>query len=271
MGRNRGSHGKIVVPSTSSGAVDQSGFALLRIIETVGRVMEFAPNQQSDIANTSGFESSPVAYVENSPGLNGAQLAFKMMYPKTTPAFGHRGLVTFASGYTAHMYAWSLAMQWEALDTTEFAATPIDDKEFESGDHSWAGSMTSVVSDTTVMVEPGVEGAATFRMNDETTVDNTLAGTIVTSGRAVSVNRQGGHQTVTQQFSGDGVLTGAGDNKLFDGAIGVMEMTELVLTYNTGKTETVDGFLSQLNINVTRGALIDVSGTITLSGAHSLV
>lgn len=271
MARNRGSEGKIVVPGTSSGSVVQTGFDLYRIIQTVGKVTQFSVSQAAAVGDISGFESSPVAYRDFASGIKSGTLGFKCLYPSGAPAYGHRGHVSFSPGYTAHLNAFNLALAWEVLETTEFqSGAPLSDSTFEPGDMTWSGSMTGVVSDTTTQVEPGVSGTGTFRLNDETTADNTLAGTIVTENRNPVVNRQGGHQEITQAFKGSGVLTGAGDNKLFDGAIGLSDITEMVLTYNSGKTETVDGFLSALNISVVRGQLIDISGTIQLTGPHSL-
>lgn len=269
MAHLRGSDGFLSVPDTSSaahGTVDQTGFDLYRVIQTALKGVSFTVDQTSDTGNISGLVSSPDAISYMSAGLGRSTLSFGAQFPKSSPSWGHRGFVTAASHYTAHIDAFTLGIAWESGETTPLADPPVEYAQYEPGDMSWGGTMVGDVSSSVSVPKTGIEAAANFRLKDEATTDTTFAGTIITNGRSVTVDKQGGLQRISQSFVGDGALTFAGDNMIFDGAVGLPDITELVLKYGTGKTETVPGFLTALNINLARGQITTVSGTIQLTG-----
>lgn len=270
MAHLRGADGFISVPGTSSsanGSVTQTGFDLYNLIQTALKGVAFSIDQKADTGNTTGLTSSSDPDTYMASGLKRSTLSFKGLFPKAAPAYGHRGFVTAASHYTAHLDGWTLSLAWASGETTEFQDPPSDHADYEPGDLSWKGTMVGDVSSSVSVKEVGVEAAALFRLKDETTLDTTFAGTIITDSRGMTVDKQGGLQRLSQSFVGDGPLTAAGDNKLFAGAVGLPDITELVLQYGSGKTETVLGFLTGLNIAVSRGSLTTVTGSIQLTGS----
>lgn len=270
MARNRGSHGNIAVPNTSSGAVTQTGFMLHNIIQTATKVYAFDLNESVETAREDGLAGGGGVATEMGYGLSQAEIGFRALFPKASPAWGHRGYVTFSSGVVLHLDGFSLDLAWEVLQDTELSDPPPTAHSFMPGDLTGRGSITGGTSSSTAMAQAGANGAATLRVKDESSTDTTFAGTIIMDQRAPSVDKRGGLQVLTQGFVTDGTITGAGDNAIIDGAVGVPEDTEIVLTYNTGRTETVDVFLSSLRVQCQIGQQIQVDGRLKAKNAHTL-
>jgi len=272
MAHNRGADGFISIPNTTSSnhvngsGVSQTGFDLYRLIQTALKSIAFNINETADTDNTTGLVASPDAITDMAGGLRRRTLSINALFPKASPSWGHRGMITAASHYTAHVDAFTLDLSWLFGETTPLEDPPVSDASYEPGDCSWRGTMVGDVSATVSVPNTNIEAAASLRLKDEDTVDTTFAGTIITNGRTVNVDRKAALQRITQSFVGDGVLTAAGDNKLFDGAIGLPDICEMILQYKSGKTETIDGFLTSLSISVARGQLVTVSGTVQLTG-----
>lgn len=258
MARARGADGYI--------SVADSNTDLYRIFHTATKPVSFILGGTTEVQPTTGLAASPTVITENAGGLNARTATFECLFPKASPAYGHRGLVTAASHYAAMLHTWTMDIQFQVLPATGFATTPVDNAEWVPGDYSWGGTFVGDVDSTVAVPETNIEAAASFRLKDETTVDTTMAGTIITDGSSHTVQRQGGLQQLSQSYKGDGALTAAGDNMLFNGALAIPDITPVLFTFFSGKTLTQDAFLSRLSINVTRNQITKVSGALQLTG-----
>lgn len=72
---------------------------------------------------------------------------------------GKEGSITFANGYTTCPKSYSVAMTTEMKDTTCLGATS---RTRQAGLEDFSGTYTVLIDDTTVLVESGAQGTATF-------------------------------------------------------------------------------------------------------------
>ena len=270
MGTNTvGLTGLLSAPDTSSGAVDQTGFDLYRLIETSTDPFSCTINGTGEAFASVGFGTGSVQVAKDQlQGLGAWTGSFTARYPRGAPAVGHQGLATFGSGYTLGMTGWSLTINAEAYDDTAQASTPPTWRDFLAGQITATGSFDCSIDDTTA-VTLNTAGAATFRMNTETTTDNTLAGNIVITGFSPAVV-QGQKNVMRYTFAVNGNLTSAGDNALFAaGTLATPTMTEIVLRAKGDRDYTGDAFWTSVQIGAQIGS--PITATVGFQGSGALV
>jgi hypothetical protein len=268
MGSTVPLNGFLSAPDTATGAIDQTGFDLYHLINTSIDPSACTINGTGEAFPSTGFVSGsvPVA-VDSLQGLGGWSGSFSGRYPNGAPAVGHQGLVTFANGYVLKCNAWSMTLNAESFDDTGFDTIPPTWMDFLPGQISGSGSFTCVVDDATA-ITMNTAGAATFRMNNESGTDNTLAGNIVITGFSPAVALGGGRNQVTYTFAVNGNITSAGDNTLFPaGALATPDSTEIVLRASGSRTYTGFAFWTSLTIGAQVGSPITASVNFKGTGA----
>lgn len=194
------------------------------------------------------------------------------------------GLVTFASGYTALLDAFTLDMAWGVRKFKPFAASPTGYWLARPIDFSWSGTFEGDLSPTT-SISPvtaiNLKGAAaTFKLCEDAAADPSFTGNIVVKSVEV-VAQRGNVQRVRIAYSGSGALTVVAGtnipNILPAGAIGLPAWDtnedgvpdgDLVLTGASGKTYTGPAFISAIRLGVNSSTPISVS--VTAQGAGAL-
>lgn len=106
--------------------------------------------------------------------------------------------------YEVNGQRWTVNATAEAVETTPGWDAANDFRTFGPGWQNWTGTIEARADDTTALVVPVAESAATFTM----AAGRTLAGTIIITGMDVTAERNG-EVTVTWSFQGDGLLTPA--------------------------------------------------------------
>ncbi len=267
MASTTGLTGLLSVADTSTGAVDQTGFDLYHLIETATDPLECTINGTGESFPSVGFETGSVMVAKDQlQGLSAWTGSFTARYPRANPAVGHQGLVTFGNGYVVKCNGWTMTINAESYDDTGFASTPPTWREALPGQITATGSFTCAIDDTTA-ITLSTTGSATFRMNTESTDDNTLAGSIVITGWSPVV-RQGAKNIVTYNFTVNGNLTAAGDNTLFPaGALVTPDMTEIVLRAKGSRTYRGDAFWTSVTIGAQIGSPIQATVGFQGSGA----
>lgn len=178
--------------------------------------------------------------------------------------------VTFASGYTTGVRAYTLNITAPEFDTTEFGSS-LAWKTWVAGGYSWGGSFDVYIDGSTSLSDltaPGGTGAAaTFKFGEETTNDDTAAGNIITT-QLQGVVAVGDLNRATYTFVGSGDLTFAGDNTLISaGTLGVPAAnTTTTLTAASGKTYAGSTLWTAIGIRCDLGAMVDVTGTLRGTG-----
>lgn len=115
---------------------------------------------------------------------------------------GKDGSVTFASGYTDHVFAWSLDRAQELAEATILGSV---NRIKVAGLKAATGTYSCYVDDTTALHDAGDVGTATFTMDTL----RTFTCEIIISGVTVSVGLDGLQTAVYKwELSGTGV---AGD------------------------------------------------------------
>lgn len=118
---------------------------------------------------------------------------------------GIAGDVTFATGYVANVKSWTMNVEADMFDITDFTSTGW--KNNLAGLKGWSGSYVCWVDDTTQMDAnanwlAGTAAAATFNFDGT----RTLSGNIIISGLSTGASVDGVAE-VTFNFTGDGALT----------------------------------------------------------------
>lgn len=227
----------------------------------------------AEIFDSTGFGTTPPIAMNKIPGLKSWTGGFSGKFPKASPASGHEGLVTFSSGYVLGCHGWSITATAQSLLNTGFASTPPTWEEYLSGLYSFTGYFDVRIDDTTALSSVGTSGAATFRLTKESSNDNELAGTIITSGRGVPIE-VGGQPVVRYSFEVDGNLTVDGDSPLFAVAsAGTPDplvrpaSTAITLRANGDIDYTGNAFLTGWTVGAAIGSPTEVSGTFQGTGA----
>ena len=220
-----------------------------------------------------GFASTAPVAVSKISGVKSWTGGFSGRFPKASPASGHEGLVTYASGYVLGCHGWGITASAQSLPNTGFASTPPTWHEYLSGLYSFTGFFDVRIDDTTALASVGTSGTATFRLSTESTNDNELSGTIITTGRSTPIE-VGGVPVVRYTFDVDGNLSVDGDAPLFDvTAAGTPdplvrpESTAITLRANGDIDYTGNAFLTGWSVNCAVGSIVDVSGTFQGTGA----
>lgn len=198
----------------------------------------------------------------------------------STPKAGNAGLVTYASGYAAHVHSWSMQLAAAVAEITEFAATGPTWRSYMPGIVSASGQYVAKISDTTPLTAPTAVGAApssaTFKLTDESAADNTLAGSILAQQLGAAA---GSPNLATYGYQVSGQVTAAGDSPLFPaGTIGVPyweddgtpDVTVSGKWDGAGAARTFSGkcFWQQVSVNVDLNGV--VNGSLTLRGTGAL-
>jgi len=263
--RTNGIEGLLSVADTSTGAVDQTGFDLHHLINSgVGPYSATLNLAAPALESTEWASTAPLA-LSHVPDINAATMSFSARFPQGAPKTGAEGLVTFSNGYVLHTDRYTLNLNWSAENGDAFSATPPTARAFVPGVFTGSGSYEGAVDDTTAIVDAGATGSATLRLDDDTT-DNTFAGAILLD--AVSPSFVTGSQSrIANNFTVNGNLTVAGTAPpLPAGALAKPDITEIVLRASGSRTYTMDAFWSSLSFSVAFGQLIDVSGTLQITG-----
>lgn len=222
-------------------------------------------NVAVDNADVTAFSSTPPVAASTAIGISAWTITLAARFP-TTAAFGKCGNVTYANGYVVGPKAWSMAIACAVHESTAFASTCPTYASFVPGMISATGSYTCYIDSATSLAAAATSGNATFRLTDETTVDNTLACAINSIQKSAVVNVGAGND-VTYNFAANGNITAAGDSTLFPaGALAKPDTAEVVLRAAGSKTYTGDAFWSAVNISVPVRGLIDVGMTLQGTG-----
>lgn len=221
----------------------------------------------TDNADVTAFASTPPVAASTAIGISQWSITVTAHFP-INAAFGKCGDVTFANGYVVGVDTWAMALSCAVFDTTAFAASCPTFASFAPGLLTGSGSWECNLDSSTSIAGSGTSGSATFRMTDETTVDNTLAASIHSIQETASV-AIGSKNRVGYNFVTNGDITAAGDSTLFPaGTIAKPDTTEVVMRAASGKTYTGDAFWSNVGISVPIRGLISV--TMTLQGTGTL-
>lgn len=222
--------------------------------------------------NTGLANPSPVA-VGKTPGVKSWTGGFSGRFPKASPASGHEGLVTYSSGYVLGCHGWGITASAQSWLNTGFAEPPPTWHEYLSGLYTFTGFFDVRIDDTTALSSVGTSGSATFRLSKESTNDNELSGTIITTSRGTPIE-VGGIPVVRYTFDVDGNLSVDGDSPLFDVAVAGTpdalvrpQSTAITLTANGDIDYTGNAFLTGWSVNCAVGSIVDVSGTFRGTGA----
>jgi hypothetical protein len=268
MAHTVGITGLVTVPDTATGAIDQTGFDLYKLLgATTGGGRPYSAslqisNPEYDITAFAGSLSS-MGYIG---GINSWTGTINMRFPNPTVGSGRCGNVTFANGYALRVNQWSAALAAQLFETTEFDTTCPSWATFVPGLISGTGSYAGGIDDATAITLPAPNGAATFRLTDESSVDNTLAGNIFITGAGpnIVVNQL---NNVSHNFRFNGAITAAGDTPLFpSGAIGKPDITEIVVSADGNRDYTGFCFWTSVSITVPVQGLIDISVGIQGTG-----
>jgi hypothetical protein len=244
-----------------------------------------APPEFTLAVNSDSFPTTAFGSVTAEDFANGLYSWTASIASRLEPfSAGGGGLVTYADGYTANVKAWSMTMNWAALESTVFdsaGTSTIESKSFTPGLLNWSGTYTAILDDTTALSlpEPGTRGTATFKIVEDGANDQTLAGTVITTSVSAPV-RVGQLSEVSIGYQGAGPLAATGTSgstwtaNFFDywiaqggdRHIGLPATGELVLTAHSGRTYTGDAFATSIALNVAVGQPVTVNVTAQGSG-----
>lgn len=232
---------------------------------------QFTINTTSPEFDNTEFASSLVTS-SRAGGIPDWSVSVSGRFPHEAGQTGYEGLVTWGSGYALHVRAWTLTMNFATLETTAMASTAPTWKAWIPGLMTWNGTFDAGLDSSTAPTLPAAAAAgtsATFKLTEETTNDNTLAGAILPTAVSPSVVVNSSDPSRVQYtYAGDGALTVAGDSPILPtGTVALPDTTEIVCTAASGRTYTGDAFLSSLSINVPINGLIDVTATLQGTGA----
>ena len=267
MAHTVGISGLVAVPDTDGASADQTGLELHKLLGSGSNVgglpYSHTLNITNDTHDITAFASG-LHTMEQIGGLNSWSVDVGMRFKKKT---GICGNVTFGSGYALLVNQWGLTIATQVdTEATSFASTCPAWKEAIPLMQSWSGDYSGGLDSGTAITTPLPSGAATFRLSDETTADNTLAGSIVIAGASPSV-QVGQKNTVSHSFTGNGNLTSAGDDPLFPaGVVPLPTEAEVVFTAASGRTFTGRCFRSNVQITVPINGPIEVRATLQGTG-----
>ena len=251
-----------------------AGTQLKHLLNDAGKGIgpyQFTINTTSPEFDNTEFGGSLVT-ASRAGGIPDWSVSVSGRFPHAAGQTGYEGLVTWASGYAQHVRAWTMTMNFSTLETTAMASTAPTWKAWIPGLMTWGGTFDAGLDDTNAPTLPASAAAgtsATFKLTDESTNDNTLAGAIIPTQVSPSVVVNGSEPSRVQySYAGDGALTVAGDTPILPtGTVATPDITEIVCTAASGRTYTGDAFLSSLSINVPLSGLIDVTATLRGTGA----
>jgi len=200
---------------TAAGATTDLGF----FINTATKPYLASIDLGRAVADSTGFGSTPPEAMEMIAGINEWTGSFTAKYPKTAPAMGEEGLVTFANGYVLGANAWTMSAAITEHEETGFAPTPPAFRAWSPGLYTLTGSWTCQVDDGNALdglTDAAGTGAADFRLayNGGTNSAILKAANIIVTGRSTPFEVNG-KPLVTYSFVVDGVLQCIGANTLW--------------------------------------------------------
>lgn len=267
----------IEVPDTDSEDVTQTAFILYRLIQTSTLPFAWSVTANMPAQDATGFaDTAPIVRTQRGDGLGDWSATATAYYPKTSPASGHLGNVTFSSGFATCPEAWSADFQYEVFDATCMGSVAPTWREMQVGLASATGTYRCKVPTTDVPTLVGQTGSATFRLSTATTPDNTLVGAItITSANIIA--QIGNLVTVDYSFVFNGQVTFAGgtagaSSLLAAGTMSEPEETEVdIWTVNNSQGYNGRCFLSGFTASVAIGSPIEVNISMQGTGALTLV
>lgn len=199
-------------------------------------------------------------------------------------AIGSEGLVTYAAGYVVNAKSWTLTINVNTHDVTDFNSSGVTWRDFITGLYGWGGSYAANVDGTTAVSLPGgtsSDADAEFKIKDHVsgTADHVLQGNIITTQTGLSLPVSGLAE-VTYNYTGNGALEIEGDGDdttifadLDDGGtpnvFSVPAAGELVLQAASSRTYTGNAMVSSIQLTVNVGDPIQIvtnfQGTSTLT------
>lgn len=229
-------------------------------------------------------------------GLRSWTVSGESIWPRSTPYLGAGGFVTYASGYTQHLKGWGLNLAWDVFDVTEMNTSNVVWRSFRPAIRGkFTGTYRGLVDSGTALAMPDAwtasSAAATLKLAEDGTHDNTFAGNIISRQLNVDVPIQGGQlDTYDYAFTVDGALTvssatNPGTNVFptttggsapytnvltfppYDNSGDGTPNKTILITLATGRTLSGTAFLSSVNITCDVDQQIRVSWTAQGTGA----
>lgn len=222
--------------------------------------------------DSTGFGATPPIAKSMISGVSEWSGSFTAKFPKSAPASGHEGLVTFGSGYVLGCRAWSISATASEHDETGLSASPPTWKGFASGLYSFSGSFDVQVDDTTALAGM-TEGAATFRLSTDTNDNELAASNIIITGRSLPITVDG-KSIVQYSFVVDGNLTTDGDGSFLQvAAAGTPDLlvrpesTAITLRASGSRTYTGNAFTTGWTVGASMGSPIEATVNFRGTGA----
>ena len=269
------------------------------LLEVMVRTNQIVLNYSTAVQDTSGDGGTTTT---RAMGLADWTVNFSGIYPKAAPRIGNSGLVTYGSGSTYRVSAWTMNFDFGEHEITAFDASPTIGRQYRPGIRPIVnGTYTAHASSAAALVLPSAasvagvssSAAATFKMMEDTT-DPAYSGNIFVSQLGLTT---GGRDLVQAQYSyefdgtvtatsgtnyivpypnltvaGGGSATGAVD--MPDWGDGTTGPSTVAATFelDSSRTWACSGtgswvYLRSLSINVTPGDLIRISGVLRGSGS----
>lgn len=231
---------------------------------------EFNLSLEADTHDVTAFTAS----IKSTGKIAGLRKATATIRTRMSPAkIGATGLVTHSAGYATSSRAWKIDMSWPVHDVTEFSGSGVNSYAYMPGLISWSGSYDAfVLTDAAVPQAGGASASATFKIIENSSNDQTLAGNVIIS-KIDPKNKVGDVCMATVSFVGDGDLAAAGTSGSGIGAPFITAISavvsatgSLVLTSSTGKTYTGDAFPSRIAYDVAVNGVITVEATAQFTG-----
>ena len=288
----------MAIPITGSTAtvVSVSASTDVKYLFDVLKISEVGINLEADEFDISELSGSGSA-VERLSGLRSGTMSFSGFYPKSAPKMGNTGLVTYSGSAVAYVADWTMDVDFGETEITSFAATGPTVKQYiPNGIFTWGGSFNAHALDDTAVTLPASVGstgtAAIFQIFKGATNNHTLNGNVLLKSLGHSV-RKADKQVLAYSYSGSGSLTETeGDSydplrvdpassspgtatawgiPSYDLSSSPMKPSVVVKTYEGGgspdREYTFSAFLKSLNISVSPGNPIAISGTLRIFNA----
>jgi hypothetical protein len=261
-----------------------SGTDLKQIVDTSTDVRAFVPSFIAD-----AFDTTPLAAaaIRNTTGLTSGEVAFRAVYPRTTPRVGASGLVTYATAPPFNCNAFSVTFDWGEADITKYTGTAQTYKIWRPGAlPRISGTFNAYAADDgtpALPTGPNVSsGAVSFKLAEDGTADPTLAGAIVVTGNnydeimatnpliPVSYSFVGSGTAAWTISAGDTLpaLLPAGNVDAPDWDMNADGTPDVSATFTlaSGRTIAAPVFIRSLTLASSATGLIEVSGVLRIAG-----
>ena len=276
-------------------AVDAGASAtdIYHLFQTALRPAEFRCTSSTAMLDTTGFAAS-LNSATWTGGLPTASLEVVSYYPKAAPINAAGGLVTVGGSVLAGVYKYTLDINFASLDITSFTASPPTVMVYRPGVLcEWSGTYTqrhqSDAALPAVAASGGASATIALKLQEDGGTDPSFTGSILRS-QLTKTTRLRNLVEGEYSYQGTGDLTSVASTNYAGvlppaagGGSAVVNMPDwalgggapadgipsipLVLTYSSGRTDTVVGFWHRLRLEVTMGELIKATTTVQLAGA----